>query len=393
MRKVLLLDTTLREGEQTPGVSFSIDQKLQIACLLDDIGVDMIEVGDPNVSPDAFRFIKRAAALGLRAEIVAHCRALKGDIEKALATGAQRVAIFLGTSPSHLESKFAFSENEAIEAAIGAVESIVSSGVPARFAAEDATRTSRDFLLRICQAAVEAGADRISVPDTVGVLTPDESRSLFRKLSSSLNAGLDTHNHNDLGLALANTLAAIEGGASCAHVTVNGLGERSGIAPLASCAVALKVHYNIDTVATDGLIELGRLVEKFSGVNVPANSPVVGEHAFSHKAGVHTSAVLKDPTTYEAFPPELLNRKRSIVIDKYTGRSAVRARLAKLGVAANEQSLKRIVFTIKGNPLKGSYTDSEILDLARDAGAAGVTGAACDAGAASDAMPLKNPCP
>jgi len=373
MRKVLLLDTTLREGEQTPGVSFGIDQKMQIACLLDEIGMDMIEVGDPNVSPDAFMFIKRVAALGLKAEIVAHCRALEDDIDMAVATGAQRVAIFLGTSPGHLKNKFAISEDEAIETARSAVDRIVSHDVPVRFAAEDATRTNRDFLLRICRAAVEAGADRISVPDTVGVLTPDESRSLFRKLSSSLDAGLDTHNHNDLGLALANTLAAIEGGATCAHVTVNGLGERSGIAPLASVAVALKVHYNINTVAFDGLVELGMMVEKFSGVKVPANSPVVGEHAFTHKAGVHTAAVLRDPSTYEAFPPELLNRRRSIVIDKYTGRSAVRARLEKLGVAADDQSLKKIVQTIKGDPLKGSYSDSEILNLARDAGAAAGT--------------------
>lgn len=368
-KEVMLLDTTLREGEQTPGVSFSIDQKLRIALLLDEIGVDMIEAGDPNVSPDACRFIERVSGMGLKAEIVAHCRAMVKDIDKAAATGAQRVAIFLGTSRSHLKSKLGIDEGEAIETVVMAVERAVSHGLPVRFAAEDATRTNRDFLLEICRAAVEAGADRVSVPDTVGVLTPDEARSLFRKLASALEAGIDTHNHNDLGLALANTLAAIEGGASCAHVTVNGLGERSGIASLASLAMALKVHYNIDTVAIDGLIELGLMVERFSGVQVPLNSPVVGKHAFSHKAGVHTAAVLKDPSTYEAFPPELINRRRKIVIDKYAGRSAVKARLAELGIAPDDHTLKKIVKAIKDEPLKGSYSDRDFLDLAQNAGA------------------------
>ncbi len=368
-KRVSLLDTTLREGEQTPGVSFSIEQKLRIASLLNEMGIDAIEVGDPNVSRDAYAFVKRVSGMGFAAEIVAHCRALEEDIDVAASTGVHRVAIFLGTSQTHLDSKSWLDENEAMETAVRAIETARSHGVRVRFAAEDATRTNQDFLLRICRAAVEAGADRISIPDTVGVLTPDDARSLFRRLSSNLETELDTHNHNDLGLALANTLAAIEGGATCAHVTINGLGERSGIACLSSLAVALKVHYNIETVAMDGLIRLSRMVEEFSGVKVPINSPVVGEHAFSHKAGVHTAAVLKDPCTYEAFPPELLNRNRSIIIDKYTGRSAVRARLAELGITPDEQTLIKIVRAIKDNPDKSSYTDNELRDLAGSAGA------------------------
>ncbi len=374
MRKqITILDTTLREGEQTPGVSFTIAQKITIARLLDEVGVDAIEVGDPNVSPDAQAFIERAAGMGLAAEIVVHCRACDKDIDRALSTGARRLAIFLATSPAHLSSKFGYSEEEAITAAVRAVEQVRAAGVPVRFAAEDATRTGRDFLLRICAAAVAAGADRISIPDTVGVLTPDDARSLFRKLSSRLDAGLDTHNHNDLGLALANTLAALEGGAGCAHVTVNGLGERSGIVSLAGLAVALKVHYNVDTVAIDGLIELSRLVEEFSGIQVPANSPAVGAHAFAHKAGVHTAAVLKDPSTYEAFPPELLKRERSIVIDKFTGRSAVRARLRQLGLDPDEKCLKKVVAAIKADAGKCSYTDPELLALVREAGPVSAT--------------------
>lgn len=358
-RKVLLLDTTLREGEQTPYVSFTVEQKLRIARLLDEIGVDMIEVGHPNVSPDIDQSIKEVAREGLRAEVVAHSRAKDEDIEKAISFGVDRVAVFLGTSKNHLKSKLRMGEDEALNMVYKVIKKARGHGVKVRFAAEDAARTDPNYLIEICKVAIEAGADRISLPDTVGNHTPDGIRSLFRNVHKELSAELDAHCHNDLGLAVANSLAAMEGGATCIHVTVNGLGERVGIASLSNLAVALKVLYNIDTVRLDRLIEVSRMVEKYSGIGIPHNMPVIGGYAFSHKAGLHTTAVLKNPSTYEAFSPSLVGRDRKIVIDKFTGREAVRSRLVQMGLPLEEEVVSMIVEEIKSVPHQPVNTDEE----------------------------------
>lgn len=363
MKKVLLLDTTLREGEQTPGVSFTVDQKLRIARALDEVGVDMIEVGHPNVSPDIDQFVKEVAREGLRAEVIAHCRARDEDIEKALSCEVDRVAVFLGTSQSHLKSKLGKGQGEACDIVYRAIRKAREHGVKVRFTAEDAPRTDSGYLIEICQAAIEAGADRIGLPDTVGNQTPGSIRSLFQNVRQALNAELDAHCHNDLGLALANSLAAMEGGATCIHVTVNGLGERVGITSLCSLAVALKVVYDIDTVRLDRLIEIGRMVAEYSGVSIPPNMPVIGDHAFSHKAGLHTTAVLKDPSTYEAFPPGMVGRDRSIVLDKFAGRDAVRWKLAQLGFPAKEEVVSMILDAIKRLPHQFANTDEKFRDL------------------------------
>ncbi len=226
-QNIMLLDSTLREGEQTPNVSFTVDEKIQIARKLDEVGVDMIEAGDPNVSGDVYEAVKRIAKEGLKAEVLAHCRAIVEDVSKAISCDVPRVAIFLGTSDSHLTYQLRREKEKATEMAVKAIEHARSSGLTVRFTAEDATRTDYRFLVRICQAAIEAGADRISVPDTVGIMTPDITGKLFRDLKKDLKAELDVHCHNDMGLALANTLSALESGATVAHVSVNGLGERA----------------------------------------------------------------------------------------------------------------------------------------------------------------------
>jgi 2-isopropylmalate synthase len=363
MGKILLLDTTLREGEQTPGVSFAVEQKLRIARALDEIGVDMIEVGHPNVSPDINQFIKEVVREDLRAEIVAHCRARDEDIEKSLSYGVDRVAIFLGTSKSHLKSKLKKGEDEASNLVYQAIKKARDHGVRVRFTAEDAPRTDPGYLIEICRAAIEAGADRIGLPDTVGNQTPDGIRSLFQNVRKEVGAELDAHCHNDLGLALANSLAAMEGGATCIHVTVNGLGERVGITSLCSLAVALKVIYDIDTVRLDQLMAVGRMVAECSGVKIPSNMPVIGDHAFSHKAGLHTTAVLKDPSTYEAFPPAMIGRDRKIVLDKFTGRDAVKWRLAQLGFPVEEGMVSMIVDAFKSVSHQFANTDDEFREL------------------------------
>jgi len=364
MKKIMLLDTTLREGEQTPDVSFSVEQKLNIARALDEIGVDMIEIGHPSASRDIDEFVREVTKERFNAELIVHCRAFDGDIDAALSTNVPRIALFLGSSQLHLEKKLGMTAGDAAEVAYRSVKRVVENGFKARFTAEDATRANGDALLEICHAAVDGGADRISLPDTVGIALPDEMRTLFRRMTKEFPAvKFEAHCHNDLGLAVANALAAFEGGADCVHATVNGLGERAGITPLCNLATSLKVQYGIDTVDLRKLQGLTRMVAEFSGVKVPLNRPVVGEHIFSHKAGVHTSGVLKEPAIYEPFPPELINRERKIVVGKLTGKRAVTERLLKLGITLKEAEISRIVGEIKCGLHPLDYTDDKLMTL------------------------------
>jgi len=337
---------------------------LEIANALDDIGVPMIEAGDPNVSNDVREAVIAIAKEGLRAEILAHCRAVIADIDRARSCDVPRVAIFLGTSSTHIKDKLRKSEQQIMDMAVQAVQYAREHGMRVRFTAEDASRTEYNFLVKVCRAAEEAGADRISIPDTVGILDPDSTRELFARTRKELRAELDAHCHNDLGLASANALAALEGGATSVHVTVNGIGERSGIPSLSEVAVALKVIYGIDTVKLEGLPALSLLVEKYSGVVVAPNSPVVGDYAFAHKSGVHTAGVLVNPSTYEPYAPELVGKQREIVIDKYAGRHAVRAKLERLGIQLSDEDIRKVVEAIKDRPTIRFYRDTDLVELA-----------------------------
>jgi 2-isopropylmalate synthase len=219
-------------------------------------------------------------------------------------------------------------------------------------------------LFNICKKAQDAGADRISIPDTVGIMAPNNVKELFIDLNSKLKVELDTHCHNDLGMATANTLAALEGGATGAHVTINGLGERSGIAPLSEVAVALKVVYGIETVGLDKIPELSLMTERFSGIVPSPNTPIIGESAFTHKAGIHVAGVLANPSTYEGFPPDLIGRQRDIIIDKYTGIHAVSSRLNRLGVSLDETQMAKVVKAIKERPTVTRFRDADLIGLA-----------------------------
>lgn len=366
MVKALILDSTLREGEQTPGVNFSIDEKVEIARKLDEARVDMIEAGHPAVSPDVAEAVKRIAAERLSAEILAHGRALIPDVECAARCNVQRMAIFLGVTETKLKS-LKMDEEKATEAVVKCVQFARDHGMKVRFTAEDGARADYGFVVRICRAAMEAGADRISVPDTVGAMTPERIRKLFSRLSEDLKVELDAHCHNDLGMAVANAIAAVEGGATAVHTTVNGLGERAGITSLEPFAVALKVLYNADTVDLGKLPELSLLVEKYSGIPIAPTQPIVGENAFSHKGGVHAAAVIFNPQTYEAFPPNLVGRQREIIISKYSGKVAVEDRLKRLGVALGEQELMTVIAAIKDRPEVRGYRDVDLLELAEKA--------------------------
>ncbi|MBI3150670.1 MAG: Lrp/AsnC ligand binding domain-containing protein [Chloroflexi bacterium] len=361
-----ILDTTLREGEQTPYVNFTVDEKVEIAKMLDGIGVDMIEAGDPSVSPNVAKAIERIASLGLRAEVVAHSIASRPGIDRAKACGADRVAIFYATSKIHLDSKLHKTEKQAIAIIQEHVEYAHSLGLKVRYTPEDATRTDFEYLVEVCNAAIKAGADRISFADTLGIMQP---HLMFERVGALrkhlLPCKIDLHCHNDYGLALANAMAGIRAGADCIHTTVNGLGERTGIPDLAETVVAFhnlegKQRFNVQS-----LMDISSYLEKVSGFFLAPNKPLTGQNAFSHKSGVHTNGVLKDPRTYEPFDPSILGRERKIVIDKYTGRSAVASRLDEYGIEVSAAELEVIVSRIKniGDERKQLF-DADILEIA-----------------------------
>ncbi len=361
-KDVHILDATLREGEQAAGVSFTIDEKIEIAKKLDEVGVRIIEAGHPLVSKDVFEAVKRIAAEGLDARVLGHARALQQDLDAAISCDVDQIGIFVGSTKRKLESMH-MNEEKAIDVSTQAIEYAKDHGFETRFTAEDGTRAEEPFLERLCSAAVEAGADRICIADTVGFTTPSKMRRLYSKFKDLLKIDMEAHCHNDFGLAVANTLAAYEGGASFLSVSVNGIGERAGIASLAEIATCLKTIYSVDTIRLDKMVSLTPLIEKYSGIVVSPISPIVGENAFSHKAGVHTAAVLFDPSTYEAFPPDLVGRRRQIIIDKFTGKQAVKNRLERLGITLTDEQLTKMVQTIKEHPEVTDYRDEDLIEL------------------------------
>jgi 2-isopropylmalate synthase len=361
-----ILDTTLREGEQTPYVNFTVDEKVEIARLLDFVGVDMIEAGDPSVSPNVAKAIKRIASLGLRAEIVAHSVASRLGIDKAKASGADRVAIFYATSKIHLDAKLHKTEEQAIAIIQEHVAYAHSLGLKVRYTPEDATRTDFEFLVQVCNAAIEAGADRISFADTLGIMQP---HTMFERVcvlrERLLPCKIDLHCHNDYGLALANAMAGIRAGADCIHTTVNGMGERAGIPDLAETIVSFHNLEGEQKFNIQPLMDVSGYLEKVSGFFLAPNKPITGQNAFSHKSGVHTNGILKNPRTYEPFDPSILGRERQIIIDKYTGKSAVASRLDEYGIEVSAAELEVIVTRIKnmGDERKQLF-DADILEIA-----------------------------
>lgn len=363
MKRVRVLDSTIREGEQTPGVSFTSEEKLRLCAALDRAGVDAIELGHPGAAPDVDRAIALIAGARLRAELVVHCRTHPADVERAGRLPVGRLALYLGTSPPHLEDKLRISQGEALRRVGDTVAAAVATGKRVRFSAEDAFRTDPGFLTEVVAAAAAAGADHVGLPDTVGVARPRTVRQVFSRVARAVpGVTLNAHCHDDLGMAVANTLAAVEGGATCVHVSVNGLGERCGLAAMAPVVMALRLLDGVHTVDPAALVGLSSMVEDLSGVPVSPLAPVVGRHAFSHTGGVHTAGVTREPASYEPYPPELTGRCREVLVGKLAGRAAVAWRLARLGVRVEPAELGRLVEAVKGTG-RPSLDDGALLTL------------------------------
>ena len=368
-QNIEILDSTLREGEQTPGVSFSVREKIILAKKLDLFGVDFIELGHPAVSSDVYEAVEMLNDLDLNAKKMVHGRAMKSDINDALAIGVRWIGIFYGTSPISLKHKFNIDQKTALNRIESAIKYAKDKGLKLRFTAEDASRTDIHFLIKIGQLAQSSGADRYSIADTVGCLTPTKTKRLVKDIVKELEIPLHIHCHNDYGMATANALSALESGAQCVDVSVNGLGERCGLSSLAEVVTSLINLYKVNGNWDLGLIpDLTKLVTSFSDSEFQDNQPLVGKNAFTHKSGLHVKAVLNNPQSYESIHPSLVNRTRKLVIDKYTGHAAILNKFNSLGINLSKQDVAIIIKHIKSNPDKVYWSDDELISNAKSIG-------------------------
>lgn len=364
--KIYIFDTTLRDGEQTPGVALTVDEKMQIAQKLNNLGVDKIEVGFPASSKGEIESAKRINSLSLDSTLVGLARSLERDIDAVIDSDLGYVHTFIGTSPLHRDYKLKMSKQAIIETAVNAVEYAKDHGLTVEFSAEDATRTERDFLFEVFRSVVDAGADFLDVPDTVGVLTPVFTRELITDIRNNFSAPISVHFHNDFGLATANSLTAIECGANQAHVTINGLGERTGNCSLEELVITLKVAYGIDLgLDTTRLYSLSHLVGRFTGVKMPVNKPIVGDNAFAHESGIHVHGILNNANTYEPMSPELVGHSRRIVLGKHTGANALKSKLKEYHIDLNDDQFCKVFEEIKSLGDSGKcVTDDDLIAIA-----------------------------
>jgi 2-isopropylmalate synthase len=365
--KIRIFDTTLRDGEQTPGVSLTRENKLQIAKQLDRLGVDIIEAGFPITSKGEKESVKLITKEKLNAEICALARTSKKDIDEALDCNVDSIHTFIATSDLHLKHKLKIKREEALEKAVEAIEYCKSHGVIVEFSAEDATRSDISFLKKIFNAASDAGADRVDIPDTVGVITPEAMYKLVTEIKTVVTIPISLHCHDDFGLAVANTLAGINAGARTAHVAVNGLGERAGNASLEELVMSLySLHRKKTNIKTQLIYETSKLISRITGIALPPNKAIVGDNAFGHESGIHTHGVLTMPLTYEPMAPELVGRRRWIQAGKHAGGHGISAQLRELGIDVSKNQLSDIVAKVKELGDKGKrLSDSDLSALAR----------------------------
>jgi len=366
--KVRIFDTTLRDGEQTPGVALSAQQKFNIGKKLDVLGIDAIEAGFPIISDGERDAIRMMTKDNFNAELCGLARTDKKDIDEIVDVGLKYVHTFIATSDIHLKYKLKITREEALAKAIESVEYAKSRGLQVEFSAEDATRTDREFLKKVFGAVAKAGADRIDIPDTVGYSTPAYMAEITKDAIAVTKLPVSVHCHNDFGLAVANAISGIEAGAQCAHVTINGIGERAGNTSLEELVMALqslqfgkKYETNINTKL---LYETSRYVANEVGVHVQRNKAIVGENAFGHESGIHTHGVLSNPLTYEPISPEIVGRKTWLQVGKHAGTHGISAMLQEYGIEPSKEQINQILAKVKNLGDQGKrVTDVELLSI------------------------------
>lgn len=368
---IKIFDTTLRDGEQTPGVALSPTQKLSIAKKLDSLGVDIIEAGFPIISDGESNAIKMIAKENLDAEIYGLARTNKKDIDAVIKAGLNYVHMFIATSDIHLKYKLKLTRDQVIEKIIETIEYSKSHGLKIEFSAEDATRTERTFLKKIFKTVAKHGVDTIDIPDTVGYATPQYIGEITKDAVDITRLPISIHCHDDFGLAVANTISAIQNGARCAHVTINGIGERAGNTPLEELVMALKcLQFNLKlctNIKTELLYETSRYISKVVKVPVQPNKAIVGDNAFSHESGIHTHGVLNNPLTYEPIGPELVGRNRWLTVGKHAGIHGINFMLKEYNMKPNPTQTKTILSKIKNICDQGKQiTDTELFTIANE---------------------------
>jgi len=364
MRSLAILDSTLREGEQFSGAYFTLEQRLNIARLLAAIGVTFIEVPSPIASPETRNAVQALCDLNLRTRILAHVRCVEADVEAALALPVAGINLFYGTSTELRTFSHGRRIDQILADAVPLVRRIRAAGRYVRFSAEDAFRSDLVDLLTVFDAVVEAGVQRIGLPDTVGVATPRQVERIVRLCAERYpQVGIEFHGHNDTGCAIANTVAALEGGADCLDVTVLGIGERNGIASLSGLISQLYIHYP-ELLASYDLTQLATLdqyVASSLNVAIPFNIPITAPEAFTHRAGVHTKAVLNNPRAYEALNPSDFGLERHVDLgSRYTGRYAVAHRASVLGLQLDGAEIIQLTQALKERAELGSLSQDEV---------------------------------
>jgi 2-isopropylmalate synthase len=354
--RVVVFDTTLRDGEQAPGFSMDVPSKVAMAHALDALGVDIIEAGFPIASPADAEAVRQIALAVRRPVIAALARTTNKDIEEAarsLAPAARsRIHTFLATSDLHLSAKLRMTREECLAAAVSAVKLARTFTDDVEFSAEDATRSDRDFLCRVIESVIDVGCTTVNLPDTVGYATPDEHRDFFAEILARVpnahRAVFSAHCHNDLGLAVANSLAAIQGGVRQVECSVNGIGERAGNTSLEEFVMALRVRQDrlpYDTaINSPAMFEASQMLSSLTNEPVQANKAIVGRNAFAHEAGIHQDGVLKDVRTYEIMRPEDVGQSVSsrLVLGRHSGRHAVQSRCEALGVTLSQAEIAEV---------------------------------------------------
>ncbi len=354
-REIIIFDTTLRDGEQSPGVNLNLGEKLEIAKQLARLNVDVIEAGFPIASPGDFESVK-AIAKEVKGPVIAGlARSVKKDIDRAWEAlqyaERPRIHVFIATSDIHMQYKLRKSPEEVLQLAVESVKYAKSLCSDIEFSAEDATRSNWEFLCKVIEAAIDAGATTVNIPDTVGYTVPWEFEALIRHIISNVRnidkARISVHCHNDLGMAVANTLAALKAGATQAECTVNGIGERAGNAALEEVVMALRTRNDFfdlkPNIITEQIYRTSSIVSALTGIQVQANKAIVGPNAFAHESGIHQDGVLKERSTYEIMTPQSIGLTQNrIVLGKHSGRHAFRERLKEMGYSLTDEELNRV---------------------------------------------------
>jgi isopropylmalate/homocitrate/citramalate synthase len=368
--KLKFYDTTLRDGEQTIGVSFDKNEKLQIARMLDELGVERIEAGMPVVSHEDKQAVELILEAGLKSEIWGFCRAVKGDIDACLDVGVRFIVCEIATSPYKMQA-YDFTKERVLKKVLDCLEYAKSRGLYTAFFAVDSTRADMNFLETIFTKSVQmAGADEVVIVDTLGVASPETMSYLTKRLREWVDVPIMTHCHNDFGLATACSIASIKAGADCVHVTLNGLGEKTGNADIAEIAIAASLYgipFDLDMTK---LYPAAKLVEKISKIPISPLKPVTGENVFKRESGVTAAQLISYPPAVEGFSPEVLGREREVLLSKKSGKRSLEYKMEKLGLQAAPEQIDEILKEVKnlGIKKKGLVSDDELKEIVSSLG-------------------------